>query len=99
LAHIIANPDEIIYRKLGLDPRENHSEQAIGVLSLIPSEIAIIAADIALKSADVKMEFIDRFTGTLVFTGTVSSTEVAINCIQTYLKEKLEFSTCETTMT
>ena len=32
LAHIIANPDDILYYKLGLDPTEAHSG-AIGILT------------------------------------------------------------------
>ncbi len=30
LAHIIANPDDILYKKLGLDPAANH-KGAIGI--------------------------------------------------------------------
>ena len=37
MAHIIASPDEIIYRKLGLDPKVDYHRSAIGVLTLTPS--------------------------------------------------------------
>ena len=42
IAHIIANPDEVLYQKLGLDPAEEH-KGAIGILTVSPSETAIIA--------------------------------------------------------
>ena len=48
IAHIIANPDEILYQKLGLDPAKEHSG-AIGIVTMSPSETAIIAGDIAIK--------------------------------------------------
>ena len=71
LAHIIANPDDILYYKLGLDPAEAHSG-AIGILTLSPSETAIIAGDIALKASGVTLGFVDRFSGTVIVTGSVS---------------------------
>ena len=89
LAHIIASPDPIVYKKLGLDPSVDYSRAAIGILSMSPAEIAVIAGDIAIKSADIELGFIDRFSGTLIFTGTVSSVEEAITAINTYLIEKL----------
>ena len=42
MAHIIASPDEVIYKKLGLDPKVDYHRSAIGVLTLTPSETAII---------------------------------------------------------
>ena len=45
LAHIIANPDTTLYRKLGLDPTVDYTNKsAIGILTMTPSEYAIIAA-------------------------------------------------------
>ena len=46
-------------------------------MTLTPGETAIIAADIATKSAEVDLGFVDRFSGTLVFTGSVSNVETA----------------------
>lgn len=43
LAHIIANPDKVLYKKLGLDPAVDYSKSAIGILTVSPSETAIIA--------------------------------------------------------
>ncbi len=69
MAHIIASPDEIIYQKLGLNPQLDYQQSAIGILSMCPSEVSVIAGDIALKTAPVEIGFIDRFSGTLIFTG------------------------------
>ena len=33
LAHIIANPDKILYTKLGLDPSLDYSRAAIGIMT------------------------------------------------------------------
>lgn len=99
LAHIIANPDQVVYRKLGLDPSVDYSRSAIGILSMIPSEISVIAGDLAIKTADIELGFIDRFSGTLIFTGTVSSVEEAIRAINTYLMNTLNFTVCEVTRT
>ena len=41
LAHIIANPDDILYKKLGLDPAIEYSKTAIGIVTMSPSETAI----------------------------------------------------------
>ena len=51
LAHIIANPDKVLYQKLGLDPKIDYTKSAIGIVTMSPAETAIIAGDISLKSA------------------------------------------------
>ena len=68
LAHVIANPDKNLYGKLGLIDATG----AIGIMTITPSEGAMIAADVATKAADVKVGFVDRFNGSLVITGDVS---------------------------
>ena len=99
LAHIIANPDQILYKKLGLDPAVEYSKSAIGVITLSPSETAIIAGDIAIKASGVELGFVDRFSGTLIVTGTVSEVEASMNAICDYCREKLSFTICEITRT
>lgn len=99
LAHIIASPDSIIYKKLGLNPELDYSKAAIGILSMSPAEISVIAGDIAIKAANVDLGFIDRFSGTLIFTGRVAEVEAAITAICKYLKETLGFTICEVTRT
>lgn len=89
LAHLIANPQRSIYRKLGLV--EEYSE-AIGILTITPSEAAIIAADVATKAAGVEIGFLDRFSGSLVITGDVSSVESALNEVLSVLSNILSFT-------
>ncbi len=99
LAHIIANPDPVLYRKLGLDPDMDYSRSAIGILTVSPAETAVICADISMKSSGASLEFVDRFTGTLIITGTVSEVEASIRAIHNYCREKLGYSVCEITKT
>lgn len=99
LAHIIANPDEILYQKLGLDPAVDYARSAIGIVTMSPSETAIIAGDIALKTSGVEIGFVDRFSGTLIVTGTVSEVEEALDALVSYAEQKLGFTVCELTRT
>lgn len=99
LAHIIASPDPIVYKKLGLDPSIDYRRTAIGILSMSPAEIAVIAGDLAVKKADIELGFIDRFSGTLIFTGSVSAVEEAIRGICDYLITSLGFTVCPVTRT
>lgn len=92
LAHIIANPDEALYSRLGIS-----EAGAIGILTLTPTETAIIAADIATKSADVDIGYLDRFTGSLVICGTVSNVDMAIQAITQFLNKHLQFETATIT--
>jgi len=98
LAHIIANPDVEIYVKLGLDPADNHTG-AIGIITLTPCETAIIAADLATKASAAELGFVDRFSGTLIITGTVSEVEASVNAVITYVSDVLHFSVCQITKT
>lgn len=98
LAHIIANPDEILYKKLGLNPAEDH-KGAIGILTVSPSETAIIAGDIAIKASGATLGFVDRFSGTVILTGTVSEVEASLAAITEYVQNKLGFTVCEVTKT
>lgn len=99
LAHIIANPDQILYTKLGLDPAVEYSRSAIGILTVTPPETAIIMGDIAIKSSGVELGFVDRFSGSLIITGTVSEVEASVTAILGYVGQKLNFDTCPVTRT
>ena len=99
LAHIIANPDEILYKKLGLDPTVDYSKSAIGIVTMSPAETAIIAADIATKASGIELGFVDRFSGTLIITGTVSEVESSMNALTDYARETLGFTVCPVTRT
>ena len=96
LAHIIANPNEDIYKKLGLIVDK---KDAIGILTITPSEASIIAADVATKASGVSLGFIDRFSGSLVVTGDISSVESALNEVLDVLGNILNFSSAKITRT
>nr|WP_313129319.1 BMC domain-containing protein [Anaerocolumna sp.] len=96
LAHIIANPDEEIYQKLGLASEEIN---AIGIMTITPSEGSIIAADVATKASNVRLGFIDRFSGALVIVGDVSSVESAIRDVVSVLSGQLLFTPAAITRT
>ena len=99
LAHIIANPDEILYKKLGLDPAVEYSKSAIGILTLSPAETAIIAGDIAIKASGATLGFVDRFSGTVILTGTYSEVESSLRAVTEYAEETLGFTVCRITKT
>ena len=96
LAHIIANPTQDIFQKLGL---LTENMNAIGIMTITPSEGAIIAADVATKSSDIQLGFIDRFSGALVIVGDVSSVESAIRDILQVLSELMHFTPTAITRT
>ena len=100
LAHIIANPDEILYQKLGLDPELDYSQGgAIGVTTVSPAETAIIIGDIAIKTANVDLGFLDRFSGTLILTGKLSEVEASMRELLRYCRDVLGFTVCSLTKT
>lgn len=99
IAHVIANPDEILYKKLGLNPELDYHKSAIGIVTMSPSETAIIASDIAIKTSGIDLGFVDRFSGTLIVTGSVSEVETSLRAIVDYAEEKLGFTVCEITRT
>lgn len=92
LAHLIANPKQELCEKLGLA-----ESGAIGILTITPSEAAIIAADAATKTATVHIGFMDRFTGSVVLTGSVSAVEAALKQVTSLLGDGLGFTTTKLT--
>ncbi len=99
LAHVIANPDKILYKKLGLDPAVDYAKAAIGIITMSPSETAIISADIAMKASGAEIGFVDRFSGTLIVTGTVSEVDAALVAVTDYARDVLGFTVCPITKT
>lgn len=99
LAHIIANPDAVLYQKLGLDTSVDYLGSAIGIITISPAETAVIAADIAIKSSGAEIGFVDRFSGTLIITGTVSAVEEAVRAVLSYSEETLGYTVCDITKT
>ena len=94
LAHIIAKPNEDIYKKLGLVVGK---KGAIGILTITPSEASIIAADVATKSSGVSLGFVDRFSGSVLMTGDVSAVETALKEVLDMLGNVLKFSSTNIT--
>ena len=88
LAHVIANPKHDVYVKLGL---ESDRDDAIGILTITPSEAAIISADVGTKAADVQIGFLDRFSGSVVITGKISDVNSAVREIINFLRNTLGF--------
>ena len=99
LAHVITSPKPIVYRKLGLNPDIDFDRSAIGIITVTPSESAVIGADIAIKRGDVYLGFVDRFSGSLIITGTVSEVEASETAILDYVREELKYTTCKITRT
>ena len=99
LAHIIASPDKILYEKLGLNPAIDYARAAIGIMTVSPAETAIIMADVAMKAAAIDLGFVDRFSGSLIITGTVSEVETSETAILDYVREELKYTTCKITRT
>ncbi len=94
LAHVLANPEPDIFLKLGL-PADSHG--ALGILTLTPSESAIIAADVASKAATVRIGFVDRFSGAVLLTGTLADVERALKAVVDFLQRILKFTECPVT--
>ena len=99
LAHIIAAPDAILYRKLGLDPSVDYARSAIGIVTMTPAEYAIIAADLAIKKSAAELGFVDRFSGTLIVTGKVDEVEASLAAVTEYAERALGFKVCPITKT
>ena len=99
LAHIIASPDKILFEKLGLDPRIDYGNAAIGITTVTPSETAVIMADIGMKASAITLGFVDRFSGSLIITGTVSEVQASIEAMMDYVQQKLGYTVCNITKT
>ena len=99
IAHVIANPDQVLYQKLGLDPAVDYSKSAIGIVTVSPAETAIILGDISIKASGIELGFVDRFSGTLIVTGTVSEVEAALSALMEYAENILGFACCKITKT
>ena len=96
LAHVIANPEADLYKKLGV-VGERHG--ALGIMTITPSEGAIIGADVASKAANVDVVFVDRFNGSLIINGDVADVEAAIRDVLDVLSNKIQFTPTRVTKT
>ena len=96
LAHVISNPDESLYKKMGV---VGETSGALGIMTITPSEGAIIGADVASKAATINGVVVDRFNGSLVVNGDVASVEEAIRDVLRVLTNVLHFTPTEITKT
>ena len=96
MAHLIANPEEDLYTKLGVITQRRG---ALGIMTITPSEAAIIGADVATKSGMVDIVFVDRFNGSLVVCGDVSSVESSLIAVNETLRDILGFDVAPITRT
>lgn len=94
MAHLIANPNDDLYKKLGVVSK---TRGALGILTITPSEAAIIGADVATKAAEVEIVFVDRFSGSLVICGDVAAVDAALKDVLRVLGETLHFTMTEIT--
>ena len=99
LAHIIASPDFTIYKKLGLKSDAEESHSSLGIVTVSPAETAIIMADIGLKSSGAGLGFVDRFSGSVIVTGTVSEVEAALEAMISYVEKTLSYTVVPITRT
>ena len=95
LCHVIASPDDSLYTKLGLIDARG----AIGIMTITPSEAAMIAADVSTKAAAVEIGFVDRFNGSLVITGDVAAVEASLHDVMAVLCDKMGFAAAPITKT
>lgn len=96
LAHLIANPEPDLYKKLGVI---GGAAGALGIMTITPSEAAIIGADVATKAAEVDLVFVDRFSGSLIITGDVASVEASLRAVLEVLEHTLRFTPTAITRT
>ena len=68
-------------------------------MTLCPSETAIIAADVCMKASAAQLGFVDRFSGTVIITGTVSEVEASLVAVNDFVGTKLGFTVCDITKT
>ncbi|MDR0959239.1 MAG: BMC domain-containing protein [Propionibacteriaceae bacterium] len=95
LAHLIANPDDQLYPKVGLEA----SQGSIGVITITPGEAAIIAADVATKASGITLGFVDRFSGAVVIQGTYGDVESALRDVVATMQATLHFTPAPITKT
>ena len=86
--------NEILYKKLGVVSK---TRGALGILTITPSEAAIIGADVATKAAEVEIVFVDRFSGSLVVCGDVAAVDAALKDVLRVLGEVLHFTLTDIT--
>lgn len=93
MAHIIPNPVDNLYTKLGVLDVEG----ALGIFTITPSEASIIAADVASKASEAQIGFVDRFSGSLLIYGEVAAVEESMRAVLNVLCDQMGFTSIEIT--
>ena len=52
-----------------------------------------------MKASGADIGFVDRFSGTLIMTGTVAQVQAAVTAVTEYCEETLGFTVCKVTKT
>ena len=55
--------------------------------------------DIAIKSSGAQLGFVDRFSGTVILTGTYSEVDASLKAVVEYAEGTLGFTVCKITKT
>jgi ethanolamine utilization protein EutS len=92
MAHLIAKPTEDMCKQVGVE-----NQGAVGIMTITPGEGTMIAADIAKKAGQIKLEFVDRFTGCLVFSGKVAAVRSSLTQVCEFLENTMGFYPCDIT--
>lgn len=85
-AHILAHPDPYILEDLQLGPFPDPDKVSLALLNCMPVELVPIVVKLALDAAPVEMGIVDRFMGTVMFTGTYAQCKVALASALQWLK-------------
>ena len=72
---------------------------ALGIMTITPSEGAIIGADVASKHGSIEVVFVDRFNGSLIINGDVADVESAIRAVMAVLCDSMHFAGVSITKT
>ena len=95
-AIFLATPAREFYTMVGV---VGGIREALGIMTITPSEAAIIGADVATKAAEVDLVFVDRFSGSLIITGDVASVEASLRAVLDVLEHTLQFTPTAITRT
>lgn len=97
-AHILAHPDPYILEDLQLGPFPDPDKVSLALLNCMPVELVPIVVNLALDHANVEMGIVDRFMGTVMFTGTFSECKAALQGVLGWLRTHLDIMLPEITV-
>ncbi len=99
MAHIFTPSDTSVYENLalhiGVHEGEDHTGESIGIVKFTPWESTAVGADVAVKAANVEIGFLDRFSGTLILTGSLTDVTIAVEEVVRFFRDVLKFRVCK----